>query len=101
MSEWRATYSGANVGTDRPTAPLGRFGTPAGRSTVSIHYTGSIECGLTDLVVDHHLVGDSHPLLGLQGPATRLPAATRKALRAPLAAAAAELARALGAAGTL
>ena len=36
-------------------------------------------------------------ILGLQGPATRLPATTRKALRAPLLAAAAELGRALGA----
>jgi DNA-binding IclR family transcriptional regulator len=43
--------------------------------------------------------GELIAILGLQGPATRLPAATRKALRAPLAAAAAELARALGAAG--
>jgi DNA-binding IclR family transcriptional regulator len=36
-------------------------------------------------------------ILGIQGPASRLPAATRKALRAPLVAAAAELGRALGA----
>jgi len=36
-------------------------------------------------------------ILGIQGPATRLPAATRKALRAPLLAAAAELGQSLGA----
>ena len=36
-------------------------------------------------------------ILGVQGPASRLPAATRKTLRAPLLAAAAELGRALGA----
>jgi len=41
--------------------------------------------------------GELIAILGLQGPATRLPAATRRALRAPLLAAAAELARALGA----
>lgn len=41
--------------------------------------------------------GELIAILGLQGPATRLPAATRKALRAPLLAAAAELGRALGA----
>lgn len=35
-------------------------------------------------------------ILGIQGPATRLPAATRRALREPLLAAAAELSRALG-----
>jgi DNA-binding IclR family transcriptional regulator len=35
-------------------------------------------------------------ILGIQGPASRLPAATRKALRAPLLAGAAELGRALG-----
>jgi DNA-binding IclR family transcriptional regulator len=43
--------------------------------------------------------GELIAILGLQGPVTRLPAATRKALRAPLLAAAAELGRALGAAG--
>jgi DNA-binding IclR family transcriptional regulator len=36
-------------------------------------------------------------ILGIQGPATRLPAATRKTLQAPLLSAAAELGRALGA----
>jgi DNA-binding IclR family transcriptional regulator len=36
-------------------------------------------------------------ILGIQGPVTRLPAATRKTLRAPLRAAAAELGRSLGA----
>jgi DNA-binding IclR family transcriptional regulator len=36
-------------------------------------------------------------ILGIQGPAARLPAATRKALRAPLLAAADELGRAMGA----
>jgi len=35
-------------------------------------------------------------ILGLQGPANRLPAATRKSLRPPLLAAASELAQALG-----
>jgi DNA-binding IclR family transcriptional regulator len=44
--------------------------------------------------------GELIAILGLQGPATRLPSATRRALRAPLLAAAAELGRALGAAGT-
>jgi DNA-binding IclR family transcriptional regulator len=37
-------------------------------------------------------------ILGVQGPVTRLPAATRRALRQPLLAAAAELSRALGSA---
>ena len=41
--------------------------------------------------------GELIAILGLQGPATRLPAATRRALRPPLLAAAAELGRALGA----
>jgi IclR family acetate operon transcriptional repressor len=44
--------------------------------------------------------GELIAILGLQGPATRLPAATRKALRAPLLAAAGELGRALGAPGS-
>jgi DNA-binding IclR family transcriptional regulator len=43
--------------------------------------------------------GELIAILGLQGPATRLPAATRKALRAPLLAAAGELGRALGGSG--
>ncbi len=38
-------------------------------------------------------------ILGVQGPASRLPAATRRTLRGPLTAAAAELSRALGADG--
>jgi DNA-binding IclR family transcriptional regulator len=40
--------------------------------------------------------GELIAILGLQGPLTRLPAATRRRLRAPLIAAAAELGRALG-----
>ena len=40
--------------------------------------------------------GELIAILGLQGPANRLPAATRKSLRPPLLAAAGELARALG-----
>jgi DNA-binding IclR family transcriptional regulator len=43
--------------------------------------------------------GELVAVLGLQGPTTRLPAATRKALRAPLLAAAVELGQALGGAG--
>jgi len=38
-------------------------------------------------------------ILGIQGPASRLPSATRKALRQPLLDAAAELSRALGGTG--
>jgi IclR family acetate operon transcriptional repressor len=40
--------------------------------------------------------GELAAILGIQGPASRLPAATRRALREPLLAAAAELERALG-----
>ena len=43
--------------------------------------------------------GELAAILGIQGPASRLPAATRRTLRAPLLAAAAELSRALGAPG--
>jgi DNA-binding IclR family transcriptional regulator len=39
-------------------------------------------------------------ILGIQGPASRLPAATRRTLRAPLLQAAAELGQAVGGAGT-
>jgi IclR family acetate operon transcriptional repressor len=42
--------------------------------------------------------GELVAILGIQGPASRLPAATRKALREPLLEAAAELSRAMGAA---
>jgi DNA-binding IclR family transcriptional regulator len=43
--------------------------------------------------------GELAAILGVQGPASRLPAATRRALRTPLLAAAAQLSRALGAPG--
>ncbi len=43
--------------------------------------------------------GELAAILGVQGPASRLPAATRKALRQPLIDAAAELSRALGGTG--
>jgi DNA-binding IclR family transcriptional regulator len=43
--------------------------------------------------------GELAAILGIQGPASRLPAATRRALREPLLRAAAELGRALGAPG--
>jgi DNA-binding IclR family transcriptional regulator len=43
--------------------------------------------------------GELAAILGIQGPASRLPGATRRALREPLLAAAAELGRALGAPG--
>jgi IclR family acetate operon transcriptional repressor len=43
--------------------------------------------------------GELAAILGLQGPAARLPAATRRALRRPLMDAAAELSRALGGRG--
>jgi DNA-binding IclR family transcriptional regulator len=43
--------------------------------------------------------GELVAILGLQGPATRLPASTRRALRAPLGRAAAELGRSLGGPG--
>jgi IclR family acetate operon transcriptional repressor len=40
--------------------------------------------------------GELAAIIGIQGPASRLPAATRRALRDPLLRAAAELGRALG-----
>ena len=44
--------------------------------------------------------GELVAILGLQGPATRLPAAKRRALRDPLRRAAAEVGRALGGPGS-
>jgi IclR family acetate operon transcriptional repressor len=44
--------------------------------------------------------GELAAILGIQGPASRLPAATRRGLREPLLAAAAELSRALGGSGS-
>jgi len=43
--------------------------------------------------------GELVAILGLQGPAARLPASTRRALREPLGSAAAELGRSLGGPG--